>query len=45
MPALAETIEINGYLYDINKEDNVATLMRYTGSSTSVEITYIYKTQ
>ena len=38
IPALAETIEINGYLYDINKEEKVATLMRYTGSSTSVEI-------
>ena len=29
---------MNGYLYDINKEDHVATLMRYTGTSTSVEI-------
>ena len=42
IPALAETIEMNGSLYDINKEEKVATLMRYTGSSTSVEIpTYI----
>ena len=38
LPALAETIEMKGYLYDINKEDHVATLMRYTGTSTSVEI-------
>ena len=38
IPALAETIEMNGYLYDINKEDHVATLMRNTGTSTSVEI-------
>lgn len=38
IPALAETIEMNGYLYDINKEDHVATLMQYTGTSTSVEI-------
>ena len=38
IPALAETIEMNGYLYDINKEEKVATLMRYTGTSTSVEI-------
>ena len=38
IPALAETIEMKGYLYDINKEEKVATLMRYTGTSTSVEI-------
>lgn len=38
LPALAETIEMKGYQYDINKEDHVATLMRYTGTSTSVEI-------
>lgn len=38
IPALAETIEMNGYLYDIHKEEKVATLMRYTGTSTSVEI-------
>ena len=38
IPALAETIEMKGYLYDINKKDHVASLMRYTGTSTSVEI-------
>ena len=38
LPALAETIEMKGYIYDINKEDHVATLMRYKGTSTSVEI-------
>ena len=37
-PSFAEVVEIKGYHYDINKEEKVATLMRYTGTSTSVEI-------
>ena len=37
-PSFAEVVEIKGYHYEINKEEKVATLMRYTGSSTSVEI-------
>ena len=36
--SFAEVVEIKGYHYDINKEEKVATLMRYTGTSTSVEI-------
>lgn len=36
--AVAEIIQIKGYHYDINKEENVATLMRYSGSSSSVKI-------
>ena len=36
--ASAETVEIKGYLYDLNKEDHVATLMRYNGTSTTVVI-------
>ena len=36
--SFAEVVEIKGYHYNINKEDKVATLMRYTGTSTSVEI-------
>ena len=36
--SFAEVVEIKGYQYDINKEEKVATLMRYTGTSTSVEI-------
>ncbi len=38
IPASAETVEIKGYLYDLNKEDHVATLMRYNGTSTTVVI-------
>ena len=37
-PSFAELVEIKGYHYNINKEEKVATLMRYTGTSTSVEI-------
>ena len=37
-PSFAEVVEIKGYHYNINKEEKVATLMRYTGTSTSVEI-------
>ena len=37
-PSFAEVVEIKGYHYDINKEEKVATLTRYTGTSTSVEI-------
>ena len=37
-PSFAEVVEIKGYHYDINKEEKFATLMRYTGTSTSVEI-------
>ena len=37
-PSFAEVVEIKGYHYDVNKEEKVATLMRYTGTSTSVEI-------
>ena len=37
-PSFAEVVEIKGYHYDIKKEEKVATLMRYTGTSTSVEI-------
>ena len=37
-PSFAEVVEINGYHYDINKEEKVATLVRYTGSSSSVVI-------
>ena len=37
-PSFAEVVEIKGYHYDINKEEKVAKLMRYTGTSTSVEI-------
>ena len=36
--SFAEVVEIKGYHYNINKEEKVATLMRYTGTSTSVEI-------
>lgn len=36
--ASAETEEIKGYLYDLNKEDHIATLMRYNGTSTTVVI-------
>ena len=36
--SLAETVEIKGYLYDLNKEGHVATLMRYNGTSTTVVI-------
>ena len=36
--ASAETVEIKGYLYDLNKEDPVATLLRYNGTSTTVVI-------
>lgn len=36
--ASAETVEIKGYLYDLNKEGHVATLMRYNGTSTTVVI-------
>lgn len=38
LPAVAETVEIKGYLYDLNKEDHIATLMRYNGTSTTVVI-------
>lgn len=38
IPVAAETVEIKGYLYDLNKEDHVATLMRYNGTSTTVVI-------
>ena len=38
LPAAAETVEIKGYLYDLNKEDHVAILMRYNGTSTTVVI-------
>ena len=37
-PSFAEVVEIKGYHYDINKEEKVATLMRYTSTWTSVEI-------
>ena len=36
--ASAETVEIKGYLYNLNKEGHVATLMRYNGTSTTVVI-------
>ena len=36
--SFAEVVEIKGYHYDINKEEKVATLVRYTGSSSSVVI-------
>ena len=36
--SFAEVVEIKGYHYDINKEVKVATLVRYTGSSSSVVI-------
>lgn len=36
--ASAETVEIKGYLYDLSKEDHVATLLRYNGTSTTVVI-------
>lgn len=38
IPVAAETVEIKGYLYDLNKEGHVATLMRYNGTSTTVVI-------
>lgn len=37
-PSFAELVEIKGYYYDINKEEKVATLVRYTGTSSSVVI-------
>ena len=36
--SFAEVVEIKGYHYNINKEEKVATLVRYTGSSSSVVI-------
>ena len=36
--SFAEVVEMKGYHYDINKEEKVATLVRYTGSSSSVVI-------
>ena len=36
--SFAEVVEIKGYHYDINKEEKVATLVRYTGTSSSVVI-------
>ena len=36
--SFAEVVEIKGYHYDVNKEEKVATLLRYTGSSSSVVI-------
>ena len=37
-PSFAEVVEIKGYHYNINKEEKVATLVRYTGTSSSVVI-------
>ena len=37
-PSFAEVVEIKGYHYDVNQEVKVATLVRYTGSSSSVVI-------
>ena len=36
--SFAEVVEIKGYHYNINKEEKVATLVKYTGSSSSVVI-------
>lgn len=36
--SFAEEVEIKGYHYNINKEEKVATLVSYTGSSSSVVI-------
>lgn len=36
--SFAEIVEKKGYHYDINKEEKVATLVRYSGSSSSVVI-------
>ena len=36
--SFAEIVEKKGYHYDINKEEKVATLVRYTGTSSSVVI-------
>ena len=36
--SFAEVVEIKGYHYNINKEEKEATLVRYTGSSSSVVI-------
>ena len=36
--SFAEVVEIKGYHYNINKEEKVATLVSYTGSSSSVVI-------
>ena len=36
--SFAEVVEIKGYHYNINKEEKVATLVRYTGTSSSVVI-------
>lgn len=38
LQSLAETVDIKGYLYDLNRDEKVAVLKRYTGTSTSVVI-------
>lgn len=38
LQSLAETVEIKGYLYDLDRENRVAVLKRYTGTSTTVVI-------
>ncbi len=38
LPLLAEEVVEKGYHYEINKQEHVATLMRYSGSSSNVTI-------